>query len=458
MTTTSSPTAAAPKPDVPTPIPRPKGARNNMRWLIVTMVAGSFFVNYLDRATLGVALPFISKDLDIPASLSGLLLGVFFVSYALTQMPVGRLFDRYAIRPLFVGGAVLWGVVTILVGLVTNSTQLVVARFFLGLGESVNYPGAVKVTSRWFPTSERVFATSVWDNGSRLGSALSLPLITGLIALVGWRGAFMVAGSLAVLWAIGFWAMYRDPGKGRGSADEVAYLRAGGALIETPGRDDKPTMKWRELFRYRQVWAMMIGFFCLNYVIYFFITWFPSYLVQARGFNLLQLGIFGMIPGLVAIVGSFAGGWTSDYLVRSRGWRPGRARKLCLVLGLVFSSTITLAAFADSAPAALALLSFSYGAIAFAGCNVASLPAEMAPEPGQVSSLAGIQNAFANIAGFIGPAVTGILLTVSNNSYVVPLAISGGVAIVGALVYGFMIGPIEPLPLRVPRSKNASAS
>jgi ACS family D-galactonate transporter-like MFS transporter len=422
---------------------RPKGLRNNFRWVVIGMCSVSFFINYLDRTVLGVALPFIRQDLHIPDALSGLLLGAFFASYALTQMPVGRLFDRWAVRPLFTGGAVIWGLVTMAISLSTNSVHLLITRFLLGLGESVNYPGAVKVTSKWFPVNERVFATSVWDNGSRFGSALSLPIVTGLIALVGWRWTFVAAGALAVLWAIGFWFLYRDPGHGRGSAEELAYIRAGGARVED-APSGTPSIPWRQLFRYRTVWAMILGFFCLNYVIYFFITWFPSYLVQARGFNILQLGLFGMIPGLTAVLGSFAGGWTSDYLLR-KGWPVGKARKLCLVGGMLVSSVIIFAAFADSAVTALVLLSISYGAVAFAGCNVASLPADVAPDAGQVSSLAGIQNAFANIAGFIGPALTGVLLTVSGGSYVVPLVISGCVAIAGALIYAFMIGKIEPL-------------
>jgi ACS family D-galactonate transporter-like MFS transporter len=443
------------KADYGTELVRPTGLRNNFRWVVIGMCSLSFFINYLDRTILGVALPFIREDLHIPDSLSGLLLGVFFVGYALTQMPVGRLFDRWAVRPLFVGGAVLWGTVTMLISLATNSGHLLITRFLLGLGESVNYPGAVKVTSKWFPVNERVFATSIWDNGSRVGSALSLPIVTGLIALFGWRWTFVVAGALAILWAVGFWLLYRDPGKGRGSAEELAYIRAGGAHIDKS--DSKPSIPWRQLFRYRTVWAMILGFFCLNYVIYFFITWFPSYLVDARGFDILQLGLFGMIPGLTAVLGSFAGGWTSDYLLR-KGWSVGRARKVCLVGGMLVSSVIMGAVFVESAAAALALLSISYGAVAFAGCNVASLPADVAPDSSQVSSLAGIQNAFANVAGFIGPVLTGILLAVSGGSYVVPLVIAGFVAIAGALIYAFMIGKIEPLTARPGKNEPIDAT
>ncbi len=444
-----------------TEAPRPHGLVNNFRWIVVILCALSYFVNYLDRAALSVALPFIDKELQIPEWLSGALLGAFFVSYAFTQLPVGRWIDKYAIRPIFVGGAVLWGAVTMAVGAVNSAMHLLILRFLLGLGESVNYPSAVKTTSLWFPVRERVFASSIWDNGSRFGSAFSLPIITGLLALVGWRGTFVIIGALALVWAMGFWAIYRDPGKGRGTEAELAYIRAGGARDEEAaklaGEEAPAALRYRDLFRLKEVWAMMTGFFCLNYVIFFFITWFPSYLVNARHFDLLKLGVFGMIPGLVSIVGSFAGGAVSDWMVR-KGFGVTRARKTCLVGGLLGSSVIVFAAFVDSSVAALVLLSVSYGCVAFAGCNVASLPQDMAPHPSQVSSIAGVQNAFANIAGFIGPTLTGILLTISGGSYVGPLAVSAIIAIVGACIYGFGIKEVAPIQIkgRVPEIESAS--
>lgn len=144
-------------------------------------------------------------------------------------------------------------------------------------------------------------------------------------------------------------------------------------------------MRWRDLFRYRTVWGMMLGFFCLNYVVYFFITWFPSYLVDERGFDLLKLGFFGTVPGLVAIAGSLLGGFTADRLLR-KGWSTTKVRKTCLVSGTLCSSVIALAVVVPTAAGALALLSLSYASLTFATASVASLPADVAPTARHVAS------------------------------------------------------------------------
>ncbi|MBB4688145.1 MFS transporter [Amycolatopsis jiangsuensis] len=420
---------------------------HNLRWYMAGLCSLSFVVNYVDRTTLSVALPFMSEDLELTPGEQGFALSAFFITYALAQLPAGALIDKHGVRRVFGIGAFVWGAVTMSVGLIRNGTLLIGARLVLGLGESVGYPGCAKVVSNWFPRSERSFANSVWDNGSRIGAVLALPLVSALVAALSWRWAFAFTGALALLWVALWFTTYRDPDKHpKLTAEERAKLVEGGARFAEAEAGHGPKVRWRTLFRYRTVWAMMIGFFCLNYVLFFFITWFPSYLVSERGFDLLKLGIFGTIPGLVAIAGSALGGYSSDALLR-RGWSLTRARKTCLVGGLLLSSVIGAAVLVDSAGVALALLSVSYASLAFAGASIASLPADVAPTPHQVSSLAGIQNFASNIAGVSGPLITGALVSLAGGSYVVPLLVSGGVAVVGALVYGFGLRKVEPLPV-----------
>jgi MFS transporter, ACS family, D-galactonate transporter len=225
------------------------------------------------------------------------------------------------------------------------------------------------------------------------------------------------------------------------SAEEIEYIEAGGAReIEREGEDEPPAeaVRWRDLFRYRTIWGMMLGFFCLNFDIYSFITWFPSYLVNAREFDLLQLGFYGTIPALVAIPGGWIGGLVSDSLVR-RGVNLTVARKVCLVGGMLFSSVIALAVLVPTAALALALLSVCYGSLTFAAASVWSLPADVAPTPGQVASIGGIQNFASNLAGIASPAVVGFIVAASGGSYVL--------ALLGALAYLFVVGRIEPLPV-----------
>jgi ACS family glucarate transporter-like MFS transporter len=419
----------------------------NVRWSMAGLCSLSFIVNYIDRTTLSVALPYMSKDIQLTPTEQGLALSAFFATYALAQLPAGVLVDKHGVRQVFGIGAFIWGAVTMLMSLVRGPVTLILGRLVLGFGEAVGYPGCAKVVSNWFPKSERALANSIWDNGSRVGAVIALPLVSGIIAVLNWRWAFVVTGGLALLWVVLWLSTYRDPGRHPKLTDqEREYLVEGGARFDDEASGAQPKVRWRSLFRYRTVWAMMIGFFCLNYVLFFFITWFPSYLVQERGFDLLKLGIYGTIPGIVAIGGSLLGGYVSDLLLR-RGWSLTRARKTCLVGGLLLSSVIGGAVLVESAAAALVLLSISYASLAFTAASIASLPADVAPTSGQVSSLAGIQNFASNIAGVSGPLITGALVTLGGGSYLVPLLVSAGIALAGALVYGVGLREVAPLPL-----------
>ncbi|MGW2327023.1 MFS transporter [Streptomyces sp. NPDC001700] len=440
---TSATSASAP--------PRPRGLRHNTRWLMVFLCFLGMTVNYIDRATISISLPYMTDDLNIGPEWQGVILSMFFVTYALGQLPAGALIDRYGEKKMFALGGLVWSVVTVATGFVRGIGSLLVARLALGAGEAPAYPSCAKSVSRWFPVRERALANSVWDNGARAGTAVAAPVVTALIAWQGWRMAFWVTGGVALLWVALWLKAYREPSAGGGiSAEERAYVTAGGARLEDAPEEsgnaapEEPAVRWRDLFRYRTVWGMMIGFFCLNYVIYFFITWFPSYLVDARGFDLLKLGFYGALPGLVAIGGSLLGGWTSDTLLR-RGWSVTRARKTCLVCGMLFSSVIAFAVLVPSAMWALTLLSVSYASLAFSAASVASLPADVAPTPGHVASLGGIQNFASNLAGVLGSTTTGLLLGFFNHSFVAPLMLSGALCVVGALTYGLVIKRVEPL-------------
>lgn len=424
--------------------------RTKVRWAIVGLCFLGLTVNYVDRANLSVALPKMKSELHLGPSAEGVVLAAFFASYALFQLPVGHYIDRVGARIMYAVSGLWWSVFTAATALAQSLAGLVGFRLALGAGESGGYPASAKAVSEWFPVSERAFATSIFDSGARAGTALALPIVTALIAWLGWRGSFAVSGALGLVWVIAWVLFYRSPREHpQASPAEVAYIEEGGA--RSKDAEDEPegdALRWRDLFRYRTVLGMMLGFFCLNYVIYFFITWFPSYLVDERNFDLLKLGIFGVLPALVAMPGGWIGGLVSDSLVR-RGKSLTVARKVPLVGGMLFASVIALAVIVPTAAEALALLSLCYASLTFAAASVWSLPADVAPTPAYVGSIGGIQNFASNLAGVLGATTTGVLISATGGSYVAALVLSGAFAIVGALSYLLIVGRIEPLPPRV---------
>ena len=413
------------------------------RWTMILLCFLANTVNYIDRANLAVAGPSIRHDLGLDAAVFGVILSGFFWTYSVMQLPFGWFADRAGARIALSLAVAWWSVFTALTAAARGFASLFGLRLLLGVGEAGAYPTCARVTALWFPRSERGFASSIFDSGSRVGAALSLPLVAWLIGRLGWRGSFIVTGALGIVWAVVWIAVYRDPERHRGVTPEMlAALRADRGTADHAQHAPIP---WASLFRYRTIWGMMIGFFCLNFVIYFFITWFPTYLTQSRGFSLSQLGTLGVLPALFAIPAGWVGGYVSDALYR-HGWSLTAARKTCMVGGMLLSSVITLSAFVSSIYAALACFALAYGALAFAAASIWSLPGDVAPTPGHVASIGGIQNFASNLAGIVTTTFTGLMLTITSGSFIVPLSVAGVICVIGAAVYLFMVGRIEPLP------------
>jgi ACS family D-galactonate transporter-like MFS transporter len=414
-----------------------------LRWTIIFLCFLANTINYVDRANLAVAAPFIQKELGLDAAAMGFVLSGFFWTYSVMQLPAGWIVDRIGPRISFAFAVVWWSIFTAVTAFARGLGTMMACRLMLGVGEAGAYPTMAKVASLWFPVRERALASAIFDSGSRVGAVVSFPLVAWIIAVSNWQTSFVVTGVIGIIWAVFWVVMYRDPERHSGVRPErLQQLQA-----ERSATYDKSThVPWLSLFRYRTIWGMMLGFFCLNFVIYFFITWFPSYLVQARGFSLAKLGTLGMLPGLISIPGGWLGGMTSDWLYR-HGWSLTRARKTCLVGGMLTSSVITGSAFVESVYAALALFAVAYAALAFTAASIWSLPGDVAPTRRHVASIGGIQNFASNLAGIVTTTFTGVMLTITKGSFIVPLVVAGAMCVIGASMYLFVVGRIEPLPV-----------
>jgi len=407
----------------------------NMRWVVIFLCFLAISVNYVDRANIAVAAPMIQKALSIGPAEMGLILSGFFWTYALMQMPFGWFVDRIGARialPLAVGW---WSLFTALTAGATSVAAMFGCRLLLGMGEAGAYPSCAKLVSQWFKPAQRALATSIFDCGSRVGSALSIPLVALIISVLGWEASFIITGAFGFVWVLGWFLIYRNPSRGDLTGEAVAVA------LQQPA---PKRITWLSLFKHRTLWGMMLGFFCLNFVIYFFITWFPSYLVQTRGFSLKSLGTLGMIPALMAIPSGLLGGFVSDALYR-RGWSLTAARKTCMVGGMLLSSIITLCAFTSNIYLMLAFFGIAYGSLSFAGASIWALPGDVAPTPDHVASIGGIQNFASNLAGIVITTFTGLMVSLTHGSFTIPLCVAGGFCVLGAFSYLVIVKKIEPL-------------
>ena len=417
------------------------GRKTKVRWNIAILMWAAIAINYLDRTVLSATTPSLMKEFGLNAGQMGIIMSAFFWSYALFQIPAGWLADRVGQRFSLAFSVAWWSIATALTALSQGMKSLLIFRVLLGVGEAGAYPSNAGVTAKWFPDRERTRVSAIFDSGSKVGTALAMPFVVWLMTSFGWKVPFIVSGLLGLIWVMIWWTYYRDPEKHMYvNKEEIKYIRDG--QVKKDGLDKTQPLKWYQLLKYRNIQAMCVGFFMLNYAIYFFITWFPAYLVQERGFELMKMGWVSMIPPLFGLLAELCAGLFSDWLY-TKGYSLTFVRKLNLVGGMLLATMIAFAGVVHSPILSIALLSISYAGLTTAACAIWSLPGDVAPR-NMTSIVGGLQNCVSNMGGILGPIVTGFIIT-ATNSFIPALIVSGVATLIGALTYLFWLGKVEPI-------------
>jgi D-galactonate transporter len=413
------------------------------RWVVAGLMWFAIAINYIDRTVLSAAAPQMSKEFGLTADMMGIVLSAFFWSYALLQIPAGWVADRFG-QKIGLGAAVgSWSLATAATGLATGFFSLVGLRVALGVGEAGAYPANAGIVSKWFPDKERATVSGLFDSASKFGGAVAMPLIVTLMLIVNWRMTFAIVGSVGLVWCVVWWWFFTDtPEKNeRANEAEVRYIRDGQA--QRHGTDKEMPMKWHELLRYRNIWAMCLGFFTINYISYFFITWLPTYLVKEQGMGLLQMGMVASLPLICGLVAEIGAGWLSDKVVHSKRLSLTATRKLLLIGGLTMALCIGLAPLTSSVVLTVLLLCIAKSGTTVAASQVWAMPGDVAPK-NMASTVAGLQNMVSNFGGVIGPVVTGFIVA-QTGSFKMALVFSAVLGVLGILNYAFLLRTIEPI-------------
>ena len=401
-------------------------------------------INYLDRTVLGIAAPSLTRDLGLSAAQMGLVFSAFSWSYALLQIPGGVFLDRFGTRVTYFISVVCWSGLTGLMGVVHSLEALLLTRVGVGIFEAPCFPANSRILATWFPQQERARANSIYSFGQYVGLGfLSVPLFW-MTQRFGWRGLFFIVGGLGVMFGAVWWLLYRNPADSTTvNRAEMAYIEAGGGGEYT---GQPVTFKRRHivaLLRHRQVLGASIGQFGGNSTQVFFVTWFPTYLVTARGMTFIQAGLLTSLPYIGASIGVLAGGFFSDLVLKRTG-SANLARKTPIVGGMLLASTIVLANYVPAGHNAAVILIMS---IAFFGQGMTNLGwtviSDIAPKK-LIGLTSGIINFSANLAGIVTPLVIGVAFQWSG-SFVGPLAYIAVVALIGAFAYSVILGDIQRL-------------
>ena len=376
-----------------------------VRWQIAILLCLITTVNYVDRQAFAVAGPVIAEEFALTNTEFGLIVSAFLFAYAVGQLIVGPIVDRLGTKRAFSIAVIAWSLAGMLCAVGRGFWSFLTLRSMLGAAEAANFPAALKSVAEWFPESDRSLAVGIVTIGPGLGAMISPPLLGFLITTLGWPWAFIIPGAAGFVW-LWIWQLYYHPPEShpRLSRHEKTLILAGRAA-EPAGSG---TVSWRgfvRFLRYREIWGLMLSRFVNDGAFYFYVSWLPLYLAQARGFDIKQIAIFAWIPFLAADLGSVGGGWLGRRLIQG-GMSLDRSRKLLIWLGALLVPLTLPAVSVDSPYLAIALIGVAMFAIQGKAANLFALPADLFPSR-DVATIWGLYGAVGSFGGMAFNAAVG---------------------------------------------------
>jgi ACS family hexuronate transporter-like MFS transporter len=408
-----------------------------LRWLMVGLIFLVTVINYIDRQTVSVLKTSISQDLGLSNADYAAIQNSFLLFYGISQMVSGRLYDVIGTRLGFVFSIVVWSGAAAAHAAARTASSFGVFRAALGFGEAGNWPGAAKVVGEWFPVRERAFGMGIFNTGAAVGGALSPPIIAWLATVYGWRATFIVTGALGFIWLALWLVLFRAPGRHPWITEAERAHILDGATGTTSGPAWRP--RWLQLLTYRQTWAVVMGRFITDPIWWLYIFWLPSYLQEARGFSLRQVGQSAWVPFLAAGIGALGGGYASGALI-SRGWTVNRARKAVMIFGALLTSAGILAMRASDPYVALGWMAVVLFGFQVWINNLQTLPSDFFPNTA-VGSVFGLGGAAAALASILFTWGTGQV--VDAFGYTPVFVVAGLLGPLGLVVTLWLAGRID---------------
>lgn len=396
--------------------------RTKVRYAILLLIFLITTFNYADRATLSITGTAMRGEFGLDAIRMGYIFSAFSWAYVLSQLPAGWLLDRFGARRVYAASIFFWSLFTLLqgtIGLLGSAaaaiTALFVLRFAMGVAESPAFPANAKVVASWFPTTERGTASAIFNSAQYFAAVVFTPLMAWLTHAFGWHMVYLVMGVTGLLLALTWLKMMKNPADHpRVSRAELEYIEQGGGVVnghqKARPNDIAQAGGWflvRQLLSNRMLLGVYLAQYCINVLTYFFLTWFPIYLVQARGMTILHAGLVASLPAICGFSGGVLGGILSDGLIR-RGHSLTVARKVPIVGGMLLSVCIIGCNYVSTDWIVVALMS-----LAFFGKGIGALGWAVVADtsPKEALGLSGaIFNMFGNVAGIVTPIVIGYLV------------------------------------------------
>jgi ACS family hexuronate transporter-like MFS transporter len=408
------------------------------RWLICALIFFATTINYVDRAVMGVLAPTLRTEIGWTDQDYGYISAAFTLAYAIGFLFAGWFIDKVGTRKGYTVYLTIWSLAAAAHALVRTAFGFGLARFALGIGESGNFPAAIKTVAEWFPKKERALATGIFNAGSNVGAIIA-PLTVPWIALTwGWQEAFIFTGLAGLIWIVFWLPIYRRPSEHpKLSKTELAY-------IESDPPDPPVKIPWLRLIPLKQTMAFSIGKFLTDAIWWFYLFWFPLFMNDRFGIDLRTIGIPMVIVYVLADFGSVAGGWLSSALLK-RNWSVNAARKTAMLVCAILILPVALAPHVQGEWVAVILIGIAAAAHQGFSANIFTITSDMFPRKA-VASVVGIGGFAGAMGGFFMNLGAGWLKQ-NTGSYEIMFAIAAVVYLIALLVMHLLVPKLEPAKL-----------
>jgi len=418
-------------------LPEAAARSGRYRWTICALLFFATTINYVDRQILGLLAPLLQAQIGWDEVQYSAIVMAFQAAYAVGIVGFGRVIDRFGSRVGYTIAIACWSVAAMGHAFVRTVTGFGVARGFLGLAESGNFPAAIKAITEWFPRRERALATGIFNAGANVGAVASPAVVPWLTVTFGWPAAFIATGSLGFIWLIAWWLMYEIPERSRRvSPAELSLIRSDPQ--EAPARN----VPWRVLLRHRQTWAFVVGKFLTDPIWWFYIFWLPKFLNTRYGLTITTLGLPLIVIYTLTSVGSVGGGWLSSRCLRA-GWPVNRARKAAMLLCALLVVPIIAASGATTLWTSVLIIGLATAAHQGWSANLFTTVSDMFPKDA-VGSVVGVGGMAGAVGGLLFSPFVGYLLEYTHNSYVILFAVCAAAYCVALAAFHLLVPRLEP--------------
>lgn len=432
-----------------TPVDKDAGVQKTTRkrFNVLLLVFITVVINYMDRTNISVAASALSDELSLTSVQMGLVFSAFGWTYSILQIPGGIAVDVVKTRILYPFILIAWSLATLIQGVISSFSALIGCRMAIGVFEAPSYPCNNKIITSWFPESERASAIAVYTSGQFIGLAFLMPVLAVIQNYFGWRGLFIISGIIGIAWAVVWYIFYRDPkDHPKISQQELELLTVEAPLTRSGSKAKKITFDaahFKLAFGHKKLWGIYIGQFCLGGTLMFFLTWFPTYLVEYRGLDFIKSGFLASVPFLAAFFGVLVSGFASDFLVR-KGVSKEVSRKAPIIIGLMLTMSIVGANYTDDTFWIITFLS-----LAFFGNGLSSIAwvfVSLISPKKLVGLVGGCFNFIGGLSAVIVPIVIGWL--VKDGDFKPALIFIASLALIGCCSYLFLVGKVEQIQIK----------